>query len=176
MSNGDEKLIKQIILDAIRGKNKALHAYDRMIWTIRTGFLTLLFSGWGLLLSFIGKDIQKFPKLAILIPVMFFVSVALAFGGFLIDKNYVRRKFRVIFALNRLMELLSEYSEDKVLDIEFRSGELKELLKISGDSASKNYREVDGYSGARLVSLIIFLMPIISVGLGSLIFFLFRTP
>lgn len=44
-------LLEKLVLDEISGKNKAIHAYDRMMWTVRTGFLTLFFSGWGILLK-----------------------------------------------------------------------------------------------------------------------------
>ena len=39
----NEAFITKIILDEITGKNQAIHAYDRMIWTVRTEFLTLFF-------------------------------------------------------------------------------------------------------------------------------------
>lgn len=68
MANESDKLIRQIVFDEIKGKNSAIHAYDKMIWTIRTGFLTLLFAGWGLLLSAVGKNINSTPKFLILLP------------------------------------------------------------------------------------------------------------
>ena len=54
-----ESLEKKILLDEIAGKNQAIHSYDSMLWVIRTGFLTLLFTGWGLVLS--SKDIANLP-------------------------------------------------------------------------------------------------------------------
>jgi hypothetical protein len=44
-------LLQKLFLDEITGKNQAIHAYDRMIWTVRTEFLTLFFAGWGILLK-----------------------------------------------------------------------------------------------------------------------------
>ena len=35
-------LLQKLFLDEITEKNQAIHAYDRMIWTVRTEFLTLL--------------------------------------------------------------------------------------------------------------------------------------
>jgi hypothetical protein len=35
----------------VAGKNAAIASYDHMIWTVRSGFLTLFFGGWGLLLK-----------------------------------------------------------------------------------------------------------------------------
>jgi hypothetical protein len=46
----ENNLISKIIVDEIGGKNQAIHAYDKMIWTVRTGFLTLFFARWGILL------------------------------------------------------------------------------------------------------------------------------
>ena len=44
-------LLEKLVLEEIGGKNRAIHAYDRMMWTVRTGFLTLFFAGWGILLK-----------------------------------------------------------------------------------------------------------------------------
>jgi hypothetical protein len=42
-----DDLLGSLVLDEIEGKNKAIHAYDGMVWKIRSGFLTLLFAGWA---------------------------------------------------------------------------------------------------------------------------------
>lgn len=38
--------IKEIIKKEIDVKIQALHKYDKMLWALRTGFLTLFFAGW----------------------------------------------------------------------------------------------------------------------------------
>ena len=53
----DGDAVTGLIVGEMTGKNAAIHAYDRMIWTVRTGFLTLLFGAWGLLISSISNDL-----------------------------------------------------------------------------------------------------------------------
>jgi hypothetical protein len=43
------------------GKNRAIHAYDGIVWNIRSGFLTLLFGGWSILLTGIVQTKDKSP-------------------------------------------------------------------------------------------------------------------
>ena len=38
-------LHKEIILGEIAGKNSAIHAYDKILWMIRSGYLTLFYGG-----------------------------------------------------------------------------------------------------------------------------------
>jgi hypothetical protein len=54
-----QDLLKQIVLGEIEGKNRAIHAYDGIVWKIRSGFLTLLFGGWSILLTGIVKTKDK---------------------------------------------------------------------------------------------------------------------
>ncbi len=44
-----DTLLTKLLLGEVAGKNGAIHAYDKMVWTVRSGFLTLFFGGWGLL-------------------------------------------------------------------------------------------------------------------------------
>jgi hypothetical protein len=46
-----QDLLEQIVLGEIAGKNRAIHAYDGIVWKLRSGFLTLLFGGWSILLT-----------------------------------------------------------------------------------------------------------------------------
>jgi hypothetical protein len=57
MSN-TQGLSQRIVLGAIEGKNRAIHAHDGIVWKVRSGFLALLFGGWSILLTGIveGKD------------------------------------------------------------------------------------------------------------------------
>lgn len=169
MSDEVESLIKRVVLDEITGKNQAIHAYDKMVWTVRTGFLTLVFAGWGLLLSSVadsftgceGSDpvVKAWPLLAAMVA----VSVGLAVAGFIVDLNYVRRKFRVISALNGLMAVIIEHDEAELMNREFIAKHLRPFLSISGDSGSRDYASVSGYKGARTISLIIYSVPLIGV-------------
>ncbi len=40
-----EELFTKIVLGEISGKNPAIHDYDKMVWSVRTGLLTLYFAG-----------------------------------------------------------------------------------------------------------------------------------
>lgn len=46
-----DDLIEKIVLGEIEGKNRAIHAYDGIVWKIHSGFLILLFGGWSILLT-----------------------------------------------------------------------------------------------------------------------------
>jgi hypothetical protein len=172
------KLIQRLVHDEIAGKKNAVHAYDRMIWVVRTGFLTLLFAGWGLLLSSLGKSIENRTVADVLeqawpfVIAMFAVSMALAIAGFVVDQNYVRRKFRVIAALNDLMEILTSHEEKEVFAAQFVKEKLQPLLKVSGDSGSRDYEKENvrkGYSRAMQVTLTIYVVPLVGVFIGLLV-------
>jgi hypothetical protein len=137
-----------------------------MIWTVRTGFLTLLFASWGLLLSSLGKAIDHLPKLAPLLTAMFFVSLSLAIGGFVVDLNYIRRKFRVIAAINDLMAALIRRSESETNSSK-NDAQLKQSLSVAGDSGSLTYLSVAGYRGERRVAWIIYTIPVLGVAAGA---------
>ena len=166
----DRSLLEQVLLDEIGGKNKAIHAYDHILWIVRSGFLTLLFAGWGLMLSAILKTGEGLQESFNLITPMLFVSMGLSFGGFVVDLNYVRRKFRVIAALNKLLSIMLHQP-----DIERNIGSdaglsksLREVLKVSGDTGDTSYR-TDGYFNALVVTLILYIIPLLFITLGLFI-------
>jgi hypothetical protein len=89
----------KIVLGEIEGKNRAIHAYDGIVWKICSGFLTLLFGGWSILLTGIVQTMDKSP--ADYQPLawrLFLFSLGFAFGARYVDRNYIRRKFRVVLA------------------------------------------------------------------------------
>lgn len=167
-----ESLFEQIILGEIGGKNSAIHAYDQMIWKIRSGFLAIFFGGWGIILKgMIDKEIllnSVYPYILMMIA----VSTGIAFGGFIIDRNYVQRKFRVINALNRLMEVLTNFCEEEDKEGKYRIENLCPLLKVAGDSDTKNYN-ISGYSGAITAGAFIYIIPIVTFAIC--VFFLLIT-
>ena len=103
----DINFLKSLINGEIAGKNNAIHVYDRMIWMVRSGFLTLVFAGWSLMLKAAVENKVDILQIAPYVFMLCGFTLALAIGGFMIDRNYVRRKFRVIKALNGLMEILT---------------------------------------------------------------------
>ena len=47
----NEDFLIKLVNSEIAGKNNAIHAYDKMIWTVRTGFLTLVFVAWSFVIK-----------------------------------------------------------------------------------------------------------------------------
>jgi hypothetical protein len=162
----DRSFVEQIFLDEIAEKNKAIHAYDHILWTVRSGFLTLFFIGWGFVLKGILNEPNLHVVARVIIP-MLFLSMGLSVGGFVIDLNYVRRKFRVIAALNRLYSILlvpHNISQIIVSDENQRESLLK-VVRISGDSGDRSYR-IPGYRNALMVSTLIYFIPIVLLLVG----------
>ena len=81
-------MLEQVVLGEIAGKNAAIHAYDKIIWIIRSGYLALTFVGWSMLLKSFCEG--KFNQAAVnhLVLCMLLLSFCLATGGFVIDQNY----------------------------------------------------------------------------------------
>jgi hypothetical protein len=47
----DKTFLEKIISDETAGKNAAINTYDRMMWTMRSRYLTLVFGGWGFVIK-----------------------------------------------------------------------------------------------------------------------------
>jgi hypothetical protein len=145
------RFLEQVVLTEVSGKNAAIHAYDGMIWKIRTGSLTLLFFGWGVLL----KSVTDEPPQASLLLAMFCFSCGLALGGWLVDRTCTRRKFRVIIALDRLLKTIKE-SPDQLNSIP------AEVLSLAGDNVGMPFR-CHGYQEAVRDGICVFSAPIIAL-------------
>jgi hypothetical protein len=157
-------LIVKILFNEIEGKNKAVHAYDGIIWKIRTGFLTLLFAGLGILLTGFIKEGADFEKAKPFVYIMFMVATGIAIPGAIIDLNYVRRKFRVISDLNELF--LKGLCLNEPID-ENTKRELCKCMRVSGDSGDKSYRNVEtGYKGECWVLVLIYSIPVVLLWIG----------
>lgn len=164
-----DEFLERLVTNEIAGKNAAIHAYDKMIWTIRTGFLTLMFAGWGLLLSSFASDLATTGTPWSLVKAMLAVSIGLAFGGLVVDINYVRRKFRVISSLNGLMQAALDLGEGKIKKNESAAQKLRPFLVVSGDAGTKDYTYMSGYRDARTVSLIIYAVPLVAVSIAIML-------
>jgi hypothetical protein len=148
-----ENLFEKIVLGEIEGKNRAIHAYDEIVWKIRSGFLTLLFGGWSILLTGIVQTKDKPP--ADYQPLafgLFLFSLGFAFGARYIDRSYIRRKFRVIHALDRLMDEIGSCGDD------YRKLS-PELLRVAGDNPAMPYKGA-GYREASRAELSVYLAPL----------------
>ncbi len=159
-------IIQKMVLDEISGKNNAIQSYDVTLWKIRSGFLTLLFAGWGALLSFLGDNAELIFSST---TAMFFVSLGLSLGGLFIDLNYVKRKFRCIKSLR----LLLEDAYDHINEPDNFKNQNK-WLRISGDDVEIG--TAGGYRYALLVPYLIYIVPIISIAAGLFAMHLFLSP
>ena len=154
----------ELIQTELAGKYAGIHAYDKYIWTIRSGFLTLLFGAWSLfvkqLLESSGLLISVLKSSIVILTIL---TITLALGAFFIDRNYCRRKFRIIYAVNELMRMFVKVKFDLHQEASFL--QLSELLQISGDASNDNYKCV-AYNNELNVGMIIYCLPaIISVTL-----------
>ncbi len=163
----EPSLLESFILSEVGGKNQAIHSYDRMMWTVRTGFLTLFSAGWGLLLKAMFEKQCTAPNALDnqILLVMLLISLVLGVGGFIVEQSYARRKFRVIYALDRLMSGIV-YGKEK-----FPEGleEIAGTFQVSGDKSDDSYRAVSGYAPEVMTSRIIFLLPMVIAGLAVFI-------
>jgi hypothetical protein len=166
----ESELFEKMVLGEIEGKNSAIHTYDDIIWKIRTGYLTLVFAGWAILLKSIADSQQRtgqgFESITI---AMFFFSVGLAAGGWFVDRAYSRRKARVIHALDRLMQAIADNSGD--------FGKVPvELLKVAGDNPDVPY-DSRGYREGLAGGLCVYFVPLITLAVaGVCIFIVFGPP
>ncbi|MDH7460663.1 hypothetical protein QEG73_05215 [Chitinophagaceae bacterium 26-R-25] len=158
--------IEKLVTSEIAGKNAAIHAYDGMIWKVRSGFLTLIFAGWSLIIK---TAIENNSDIIVILPYVFILSafsLALAIGGYKIDKNYIKRKFRIINGLNELTQLAATIDINAKNE---RQNEMIEHLKILGDAANDKYKS-KAYENELLVSKIIYVTPSILI-LGMIIYY-----
>jgi hypothetical protein len=137
---GDKPILEEVILQEIAGKNAAIHAYDGIIWKIRSGYLALVFGGWAILLKSLAEGALEKGNVVIIVITMFLVNLGMSLGGCFIDCNYVRRKFRVIKALDKLTESVKDHHDNLSLVPQ-------ELLKVTGDEPTFTY-ECSGYNEA----------------------------
>ena len=164
----NEDFLIKLVNSEIAGKNNAIHAYDKMIWTVRTGFLTLVFVAWSFVIK-AGIEQKLDPaENPIYIYILSAFSLILAIGGYKIDLNYARRKFRVIRALNEIIEVLCN-PETSYLEKTDRK-KLTRLLQVSGDAANKDYRQ-KSFENEIIISKIIYAGPAVLI-IGILIYYL----
>jgi hypothetical protein len=152
--------LEKLVFNEVAGKNNAIHSYDEIIWKIRTGYLTLLFAAWAIILKNV-VDSTKSPhsNYGMIVIALFLFSLGLALGGWFIDMTYVRRKERVILALDDLTEAI-EGCKGNFLKIPTR------LLKVAGDKPDMPY-DSKGYQEAYRGSIMVFFIPLLAVMLAA---------
>jgi hypothetical protein len=158
--NTDIEFLKNLIANEIGGKMNAIHAYDKMMWKVRSGFLTLIFAGWGIIIKSI---IEAKTEMKTVLPYIFIfstLSIALAIAGYKIDMNYAKRKFRIITSVNHLIPLIVKFTIEKMEVTNFE--ELTALLKISGDAHNDSYKGKP-FNNEVIVSKILFFVPAVLI-------------
>jgi hypothetical protein len=167
-------MLKDVVLGEISGKNAAIIGYDGIIWKIRSGYLTIIFAGWAVLLKGLAEGALDSEKSILIVICMYLASLSLSIGGAMIDRNYVQRKFKVIYALDKLMEAIKAGEGDPALVP-------VELLKNAGDPTNARDAEkvgtngeqkfkTEGYKTAQQAGHIIYWTPpILFAGIGYLI-------
>ena len=151
-SEGKPDFMEKFVLSEIAGKKAAIHAYDGIVWKIRSGFLTLTFGGWAIMLqSLAGRD-QAPHDYKPLVWGLYLFSLGFTLGAWFVDRSYIQRKFRVIITLDRLTEVLTARGGDC-------SGIPADLLIIAGDNAIKPY-DCAGYRNALKAESVVYLAPL----------------
>jgi hypothetical protein len=83
----------------------------------------------------------------------------------MIDQNYVRRKFRVIYALDLMLSILLK-NDYGILQSYNHIGD---YVQVSGDKNDTNYLKVSGYRPARQTGFTVYFVPVTLAAFGVLI-------
>jgi len=151
-TESNESLLRQIVLGEVGGKNQAIHAYDAIVWKIRTGYLTLIFAGWAILLQGLtGEHGAQLPTQQSLGWGLYLFSLGFTVGAWYVDRSYIQRKFRVILALDLLTErIVSAAGDCKQMPAD--------LLQVAGDNSGKPY-DCPGYRNAMRAERAVYIAP-----------------
>ena len=147
-----QDVIEKIILGEVEGKNRAAHAYDSIVWKIRSGFLTFavrwLVDPADGIVQTKDKPPADYQTLAW---GLFLFSLGFAFRARYVDRSYIRRNFRVVLALDLLIDEIGSCAGD------YRKLS-PELLRVAGDNPAMPY---DGacYREASRAELSVYLVP-----------------
>ena len=158
-SSPHRAFLEKVVLGEIEGKHKAIHGYDGIIWKIRAGYMTLLFGGWAIFLKgIVDASTQPANGYVALAVALLTFSLGFSLGAWYIDRNYVRRKFRVILALGRLIDQIRQCEGD-YLQVPV------ELLKVAGDNGDMPY-ECSGYDQAVMAGMVVYLAAVVTIIAG----------
>jgi hypothetical protein len=157
--------LEKIVLAEVQGKNMAIHAYDGMVWKVRSGFLTLFFGGWSILLkAIVDAPAPDWGTDGALAVALLLFSFGFALVAWVLDRNYIRRKFRVILALDELTAALINSGGDVR---QIPAG----LIAVAGDNSDMLF-DCGGYRQARRAELAVYLVPLLALisGLGMIFY------
>lgn len=154
-----DDLFEKVLQGELSGKNAAIQSYDGIIWKIRSGYMTLIFASWAILLKAIVENKEASGlNVSSIANTLFVITLGLALGGFLLDTIYSRRKSRVIHALDKLFEEI-KVNPDNVRKIPLT------YFKISGDNPDIPYLS-PGYIENMKASMLLFFTPVVMFFIG----------
>jgi len=159
-------MLEKTIMFEMGGKNQAIHEYDKMIWNLRIGFLTIFFAVWGLLIKSIidNKGLSCLNKTLLLMSIIAFI---VAIGALAFDINYTRRKYKVIKAINVLYRFIINENKDSSTNESVYS----KVILISGTTLNSGNDDMNdlkdtGFYRELYVSFTIYIVPLILSLLG----------
>ncbi|MGH7847772.1 MAG: hypothetical protein ACREQW_21730 [Candidatus Binatia bacterium] len=136
MSSENQDLTRDnLIQKGLEGKDKAIAAYDEMLWKIRTGYATVLYGVFTLVVSLGDKtkwllSIEKAGLVALTLITGFTICAAA------LDFSVLRSKFRVIQAKEELVDLALRLASGGNLE-EWTGSSLNTLLHNSGEGLAQ---------------------------------------
>lgn len=155
---GNSDLMEKLFLGEVEGRYKAIQTYEAITWKVRAGYLALLFAGWSVLL----KGVEGNNALALVVGMLIF-SIALAYGAWATDRKYIRHKFSVIRALDKLVEAIGRSGGD-YSKIPF------DLLKDASESEDVPYGS-KGYQESINSGNLIFFVPLGALAVATFLIF-----
>jgi hypothetical protein len=136
MSSATQDLTRDgLIQKGQEGKDKAIAAYDEMLWKIRTGYAAVLYGVFTLVVSLGDKtkwllSIDKAALVALTLITGFTICAAA------LDFSFLRSKFRVIQDKEELIDLALRLASGGKLD-EWSGSSLNTLLHNSGEGLAQ---------------------------------------
>jgi hypothetical protein len=168
----EDNLMQKTILFELQGKNQAVHEYDKMLWNLRIGFLTVFFAIWGLLIKTIIEkgSILEGDEVFSMMNIMAYVITG---GALLVDLNYSWRKYKVIKALNDMYQTTIDICKKSFPFAE----SFRKMLLISGtsrvpDTVKGDFKSMihTGLGWEVIVCLIIYIFPMAMLLFGLSMF------
>ena len=124
-----------LIQIGLEGKDKAIAAYDEMLWKIRTGYAAVLYGIFTLVVSLGDKTKWLFSiETAGLVAVTLITGFTICAAA--LDFSFLRSKFRVIQAKEELVDLALRLASGGTLE-EWRGSSLNTLLHNSGEGLAQ---------------------------------------
>ena len=150
--------INRLLFEEIASKMKAIQDYNGIIWKIRSGVMTLIFLSWGYVISGILEQDKEISEIRSLIVILVILTMMITAAAFVIDLNYIKKKYKVINAYDQLSEwLIRENLDDIKVDQlnDKQKDRLVDFIKTSGNNLDYSHKG-KGFKNALKVILTIY--------------------